>query len=81
MIEGEQLDGKKRIRNDRLVAVAEANHSYNDVKRLKDLPALCQRAAGLLRQLSQARGQDLQAAGLQGAAAARTLIEQAQKAA
>src|SRR6202030_2361459 len=26
IIEGEQMDGKKRIRNDRLVAVAEANH-------------------------------------------------------
>lgn len=26
VIEGEQLDGKERIRNDRLVAVAEANH-------------------------------------------------------
>src|SRR5580700_7213672 len=34
VIEGEQLDGKKKIRNDRLVAVAEANHMY-----AKDLPS------------------------------------------
>jgi inorganic pyrophosphatase len=38
VIEGEQLDGKKRIRNDRLVAVAEANHMYARVRKLKDLP-------------------------------------------
>lgn len=39
VIEGEQLDGKKKIRNDRLVAVAEANHMYANVRKLKDLPA------------------------------------------
>src|ERR1700690_2928270 len=39
VIEGEQIDGKKRIRNDRLVAVADANHMYANVRRLKDLPA------------------------------------------
>ena len=38
VIEGEQLDGKKRIRNDRLVAVAEANHLYANVLKLSDLP-------------------------------------------
>src|SRR5260370_38058921 len=39
VIEGEQLDGKKKIRNDRLVAVAEANHMYANIRKLKDLPA------------------------------------------
>ena len=39
VIEGEQLDGKKKIRNDRLVAVAEANHMYAGIRRLSDLPA------------------------------------------
>src|SRR5229473_363639 len=38
VIEGEQIDGKKRVRNDRLVAVAEANHLYANVKKLDDLP-------------------------------------------
>ena len=38
IIEGEQLDGKKRIRNDRLIAIAQANHMYNNVRKLKDLP-------------------------------------------
>lgn len=39
VIEGEQLDGKKKIRNDRLVAVAEANHEYAKIDRIKDLPS------------------------------------------
>ena len=38
VIEGEQVDGKKKIRNDRLVAVAEANHMYANVRKLEDLP-------------------------------------------
>src|SRR6201986_2765551 len=38
VIEGEQIDGKKRIRNDRLVAVADANHRYANIKKLEDLP-------------------------------------------
>jgi inorganic pyrophosphatase len=38
VIEGEQLDGKKTVRNDRLLAVAEANHMYANIKSLEDLP-------------------------------------------
>jgi inorganic pyrophosphatase len=38
IIEGEQTDGKKKVRNDRLIAVAEMNHEYAGIKRLSDLP-------------------------------------------
>ncbi len=38
VIEGEQLDGKKKIRNDRIVAVSEATHRYANVKKFSDLP-------------------------------------------
>jgi inorganic pyrophosphatase len=38
VMEGEQLDGKKKIRNDRLIAIAELSHAYKDWKKLKDLP-------------------------------------------
>jgi inorganic pyrophosphatase len=38
IIEGEQTDGKKTKRNDRLIAVAEVNHEYAYIKRLSDLP-------------------------------------------
>src|ERR1700751_4523589 len=33
IIEGEQNDGKKKIRNDRLLAVAEMNHEYAYIKK------------------------------------------------
>jgi inorganic pyrophosphatase len=38
VIEGEQHAGRKTNRNDRLVAVAEANHRYQNVRKLSDLP-------------------------------------------
>lgn len=38
VIEGEQVEGKKKTRNDRLLAVAEANHMYAKVRKLSDLP-------------------------------------------
>jgi inorganic pyrophosphatase len=38
VIEGQQIDGKKKIRNDRLVVVAEATHRYTNIRKIKDLP-------------------------------------------
>ena len=38
VIEGEQHEGKKKTRNDRLLAVAEANHMYSNILNLWDLP-------------------------------------------
>lgn len=38
VMEGEQLDGKKKVRNDRLIAVAELSHAYQNLKTLRDLP-------------------------------------------
>ncbi len=38
VIEGEQTDGKKKNRNDRLLAVAEANHQYANIRTQQDLP-------------------------------------------
>jgi inorganic pyrophosphatase len=38
VIEGEQVDDGKKTRNDRLVAIAEANHMYANIRKIKDLP-------------------------------------------
>jgi inorganic pyrophosphatase len=38
VIEGTQSDGGKNIRNDRLVAIAEANHMYAHIRKITDLP-------------------------------------------
>jgi inorganic pyrophosphatase len=42
VIEGEQLEeGKKKpVRNDRIVAVADANHKYKSIKKMSDVPPL-----------------------------------------
>ena len=37
VIEGERLDRNKKTRNDRLVADAEVNHMYANIRRLKEL--------------------------------------------
>jgi inorganic pyrophosphatase len=82
VIEGEQIDGKKRIRNDRLLAVAVANHNFAYLKKLKDLPGQ------MLRELQdffvnyhKLQGKEYKLLGCKGTQAALTLIKQAKKAA
>jgi inorganic pyrophosphatase len=81
VIEGEQLAGKKKVRNDRIVAVAEANHMYANIRRLKDLPKQ------FLKELQEffvnyhnLEGKKYRLLGCKGAATAMTLIKQARKA-
>jgi inorganic pyrophosphatase len=37
VIEGEEVSGKKSVRNDRLIAVAKKNHSWSDIQHIRDL--------------------------------------------
>ena len=85
VIEGEQLDkekgnSKKKTRNDRLVAVAEAAHAYANIRKFKDLPAKW------IRELEQffvhyhsLEGKQYRLLGLKGAETAMSLIHDAQK--
>jgi inorganic pyrophosphatase len=82
VIEGEQIDGKKRIRNDRLVAIADANHMYANVHKLNDLPKQ------FLRELEdffvnyhRLEGKEYKLLGCRGIAQAEKLIKKAKKAA
>jgi inorganic pyrophosphatase len=82
IIEGEQLDGKKKIRNDRLVAIAEANHMYANIRKLSDLPGK------FLRELEDffvnyhsLEGKRYKLLGCKTTAVALQLIEKARKAA
>lgn len=82
IIEGEQLDGKKRIRNDRLVAIAQANHMYNNVRKLKDLPdQFVHELQVFFVNYHNLEGKRYKLLGCKGIDAAMTLIKQAQKAA
>jgi inorganic pyrophosphatase len=81
VIEGEQLDGKKKIRNDRLVAVAEANHMYANVRKLKDLPAKwLQELQDFFVNYHNLEGKKYRLLGCKNADAALQLIKEAQKA-
>ncbi len=82
VIEGEQVDGKKRIRNDRLVVIAEANHMYANVRKLNDLPKK------FLRELQdffvnyhRLEGKEYKLLGYKEIAAAEKLIKKARRAA
>jgi inorganic pyrophosphatase len=81
VIEGEQIDGKKRIRNDRLVAIADANHMYANIKKLKDLPKKTLRELqDFFVNYHQLEGKKYKLLGCKGKSAAMTLIQKAQKA-
>ena len=82
VIEGEQLDGKKKIRNDRLVAVADANHMYANIRRLKDLPPKwIKELQVFFVNYHNLEGKQYKLLGCKGAEAAAKLIKEAEKAA
>jgi inorganic pyrophosphatase len=81
VIEGEQLDGKDKIRNDRLVAVAEANHMYANIRKLKDLPdKWVKELQDFFVNYHSLEGKKYRLLGCKGADAALRLIKEAQKA-
>lgn len=82
VIEGEQIDGKKKIRNDRLVAVAEANRIYAGIKKLKDLPShWIKELETFFVNYHGLEGKKYRLLGCRGADTALSLVKKAHKAA
>jgi inorganic pyrophosphatase len=80
VIEGEQLDGKSRVRNDRLVAVADANHMYANIRKLADLPRKwLEELQVFFVNYHNLEGKKYKLLGCKGIDAAYTLIKKAQK--
>ena len=80
VIEGEQTEGGKTVRNDRLVAVAEASHEYADVHTLKDLPGKwMDEVAAFFVQYQRLEGKEYRLLGSKGPKAAEELMVQARK--
>lgn len=80
VIEGVQLDGKRKIRNDRLVAVADANHMYANIRRLKDLPSRWIRELqDFFVNYHSLEGKEYRLLGCKGADGAMELVKQARK--
>jgi inorganic pyrophosphatase len=79
VIEGEQVDGKERIRNDRLVAVAEMSHEYSHLTKLNELPKqLLKELEEFFVNYHRLEGKQYQLLGCKGKAAAMTLIGKAE---
>jgi inorganic pyrophosphatase len=80
VMEGEQVDGKKRIRNDRLIAVADVNHMYAKVRKIKDLPAQwLKELEDFFVNYHKLQGKEFRLLGCKGEGVAMGLIKDAQK--
>jgi inorganic pyrophosphatase len=82
VMEGEQIDGSKKVRNDRLLAVAQATHRYANVKSLDDLPKRwLQELEQFFVNYHHLEGKEYKLLGYKDAEEAMRLIKAAQKAA
>ena len=82
VIEGEQVEGKKKNRNDRVLAVAEANHQYANIKTYRDLPeTFLHELEEFFVNYHKLEGKRYQLLGCKGAGQAMRLIQEARRAA
>lgn len=82
IIEGEQIEDGKKVRNDRLVAVADANHMYANIRRIEDLPKeFLRELEDFFVNIHRMEGKPYKLLGVKNTAAALRRIEKARKAA
>jgi inorganic pyrophosphatase len=82
VIEGQQIDGKKKIRNDRLVVVSEVSHQYKNVRKLRDLPdKWTDEVEEFFVNYHDLEGKKYQLLGTKGISEAQQLIRKARRAA
>jgi inorganic pyrophosphatase len=82
VIEGEQVDKDQKTRNDRLIAIAEANHLYANIRAIGDLPRhFVRELETFFVNYHELEGKRYKLLACKGRAAAMRLIEEAQKAA
>ena len=82
VIQGEQVEGKKKTRNDRLLAVAEMNHEYAYIQKLSDLPKqFVYELEQFFVNYHQLEGKEYRLLGCKGVDVAMRAIQDAQRAA
>jgi inorganic pyrophosphatase len=80
VIEGEQVQKKKRRRNDRIVAVESGNHSFSHVKRIDDLgKAFAREIEDFFVNYHRLTGEEYRILALKGRAAASRRISESMK--
>jgi inorganic pyrophosphatase len=80
VIEGEQRDKKEKIRNDRIIAIEQANHSFADIKVLDDLGnKFCDELQEFFVNYHRLEGKEFRVLARRGPGEARKLIKAAMK--
>lgn len=80
VIEAEQREGRKKVRNDRLLAVAEATELYAKIRSYTDLPeGMVQKIGEFFVNYRRLEGSAYRILGYKGPAAAATLLREAMK--
>lgn len=82
VIEGEQKENGKTVRNDRLLAVAQANHLYANIRTLEDLPEqTVHELEDFFVNYSRLEGREYRVLNRKGKQAAQHLVGKARRAA
>jgi inorganic pyrophosphatase len=80
VIEGEQRDKKDKTRNDRIIAIEQANHSFADIKVLDDLGnKFCDELQEFFVNYHRLEGKEYRVLARRGPGEARKLIKAAMK--
>ncbi|MCU1298925.1 MAG: Inorganic pyrophosphatase [Acidobacteriaceae bacterium] len=80
VIEGEQRDKKNKIRNDRIIAIEQANHSFAEIKALDDLgEQFCCELQEFFVNYHRLEGKEYRVLARRGPGEARKLIKAAMK--
>jgi inorganic pyrophosphatase len=76
VIQGEQRDKKKKVRNDRIVAIERDAHSWSDVKTIDDLGReFCRELEQFFVNYHRLSGDQYKVLGIKGPGQARKLVE------
>lgn len=82
VIEAEQTENGKKVRNDRLLAVAEVNHLYANIRTIDDLPGqIIRELEEFFVNYSRLEGRDYRFLGCKGIPDAQRLFHKASRAA
>jgi inorganic pyrophosphatase len=76
VIEGEQGDKKRKVRNDRLIAVEKGAHSWSDIKTIRDLgKKFCEELEEFFVNYHRLSAQQFRVLGIKGPNEARKLVK------
>lgn len=80
VIEGEQVEGKKAQRNDRIVAVEKDAHSWADIQSIDDLgKQFCQELEEFFVNYHRTSGKNYRVLGITGPDQARRLVKSSRR--